>query len=74
MNKMQEVVGLAKDLATEREGNQYPVANLALRAFDRGINEYDFDEALKAAVSEGWLTLTPDVGPKKLGVFKLSGR
>lgn len=74
MNKMHEVVGLAKKLASEREGDQHPVANLALRAFDQGINEHDFDEALKAAVSEGWLTLTPDCGPKRLGVFKFSGR
>ncbi|KPW54180.1 MULTISPECIES: hypothetical protein [Pseudomonas syringae group] len=74
MDKMYEVVGLAKVVASERASEQHPVANLELRAFDQGLNGHDFDEALKAAVSEGLLILTPDCGPKKRGVFTLSGK
>ena len=74
MEKMSEVVALANILASERESQQHPVATLMWRASDHGINGRDFDDALKAAVSEGLIVLTPDCGPKKLGVFKLSGR
>ncbi|MCT5450606.1 hypothetical protein ACR3H8_19690 [Pseudomonas aeruginosa] len=72
--QMQEVVALAKIIATKRTSEQHPVANLALRAFDKGIAGRDFDEALKAAVAEGLIALTPDCGPKQLGVFKLGVR
>lgn len=72
--QMQEVIALAKTIATERASDQHPVATLALRAFDNGITGRDFDEALKAAVGEGLITLTPDCGPKQLGVFKVAIR
>lgn len=72
--QMQEVVALAKIIATERESDQHPVATLALRAFDKGVTGRDFDEALKGAVAEGFIALTPDCGPKQLGVFRLTVR
>ncbi|HCE7248308.1 TPA: hypothetical protein NHR53_006210 [Pseudomonas aeruginosa] len=72
--QMQEVVALAKIIATERASDQHPVANLELRAFDKGVAGRDFDEALKAAVAEGFIDLTPDCGPKQLGVFKIAVR
>lgn len=69
---MHQVVELAKKMANERAGDQHPVANLELRAFDHGINGQAFDEALKAAMAEGLLALSLDCGPKQRGVFKIT--
>lgn len=71
LDRMQKVVALAKNIATERPGDQHPVATLALRASDVGITWRDFEAALEAAVAKGFITLTPDCGPKQLGVFRL---
>lgn len=72
--QMQEVVALAKIIATERESDQHPVSNLQLRAFKKGINGPDFVKALHAAVAARLIDLTPDCGPKQLGVFKVAVR
>ncbi len=72
LDRMQKVVALAKTIATERPGDQHPVATLSLRAAsDEEITGREFEAALKAAVAEGFITLTPDCGPKQLGVFRL---
>lgn len=70
--QMKEVVALAKVIASERASDEHPVATLALRASDKGVTGRDFDEALRAAVAEGFMTMTPGCGPKQLGVFTLA--
>lgn len=74
MSKMTDLVALAKTMASERESDQHPVATLMSRAVSHRIHGREFDDALAAAVGEGWLILTPGCGPKQLGVFKLSGK
>jgi hypothetical protein len=74
MTRMNDVLTLAKIMVGERPGNQHPVAALSMRAFDEGIHGSDFDEALAKAVAEGLLVLTPDCGPKQMGVFRLTRR
>jgi hypothetical protein len=74
MTRMNDVLTLAKIMVGERLGNQHPVAALSMRAFDEGIHGSDFDEALAKAVAEGLLVLTPNCGPKQMGVFRLTRR
>lgn len=74
MTRMNEVLTLAKIIVDERPGNQHPVSTLSMRALSEGIHGSDFDEALASAVAEGFLILTPDCGPKQMGVFTLTVR
>jgi hypothetical protein len=71
MDRMRELLSLAKIIEVQRPGNQHPVSTLYSRAKGEGIHGLDFDEALSSAVAAGFLILTPDCGPKQMGVFVL---
>lgn len=70
---MTELVAIAKAIASQRDSDFHPVANLQLRAVEH-ISGHEFVDAMEAAIAEGFLIVTPNCGPKQLGVFKLTGK
>jgi hypothetical protein len=71
-NRASELLIIARALVAERPGKLHPMATLIERALASGLHGQRLQASIALAISQGEIIVTPDCGPKGLGVFQLS--
>ncbi|KTB69971.1 hypothetical protein AO068_15335 [Pseudomonas sp. ICMP 3272] len=71
ISQISDLMDLVHVLVNERPGKQHPMAALIERALASGLNGSRLQASIASAISQGHIIVTPDCGPKGMGVFQL---